>query len=316
MQMRFEIVPAAVGAPDDQFVEDSLLLCLAQMLGHVLEVMQGFVIHAALRVAALISTKTVAAATARQRAEKSFALLQFVETQIKEAGFVAIHKRQPQMGLRAQQYGQRLQMEAAIDKELRAGQLRGQVELTPEILSTAGEDGLGARLISVQVFGQVENAIQVSPGAAILAVLLRLAQGVANQFPGQNRFLAVRFVLRSRRLKIEAQRTVFLVARLELCQLTDIFASDHHDSLQSAVVVLVRPRLLEQFALEAVGDGRGTAQVFARGRDGGVDLSRLAIRNGSNFVHREPFDGVENKGLAVGAAGAIQGKLHQRDQLV
>src|SRR5713101_6981749 len=129
------------------------------MLGHVLEVMQNFVFHAALRVTAFVSAETVTAAPARQRVEESFALLQFIQAQIEKAGLMAIHKCYPQMGLHAQQYGQRLQMETAIDEELRARQLRGQVKLAPEIPLAAGEYSLGARLISVQVSGQVENAI-------------------------------------------------------------------------------------------------------------------------------------------------------------
>ena len=86
-------------------------------------------------------------------------------------------------------------MEAAIDEELSLCELRRQIEFSPDVPAAAGKHGFGPGLIALPIRGQVEDALQVSPGAAIAAILLRLAQGLANQVLGQDRLLAVRFVL-------------------------------------------------------------------------------------------------------------------------
>src|ERR1700685_1167863 len=56
--------------------------------------------------------------------------------------------------------------------------------------------------------------------------------------------------------------------------------------------------------------------MFARHLDGGSHLVRLAVRDDADFVQRKSLDGVQDKSFAIGAAGAFQSKLHQRDHLV
>src|SRR5207302_4146148 len=54
-------------------------------------------------------------------------------------------------------------------------------------------------------------------------------QRIANQILGQNCFLFVRLVLWRLRLKIKTESASLAIFRLELRQLTDIFACNHHD---------------------------------------------------------------------------------------
>ena len=107
-------------------------------------------------------------------------------------------------------------MELAVHEELGSRQLRRQIELAPEIAAAAGKHGSSARLVAVQILGHFEDAIQVGPCAAVLAGLLRLAQGSANQIFRENGFFAMRFVLRGARLEIETERRAFVAVGVEL----------------------------------------------------------------------------------------------------
>ena len=56
--------------------------------------------------------------------------------------------------------------------------------------------------------------------------------------------------------------------------------------------------------------------MLARHFDGGSHVIRLAVGDDADFIQRKSLDGVQDKGLAIGAAGAFQSELHQRDHLV
>src|SRR5579863_9377095 len=169
--------------------------------------MQGFVVDAALRMPAVVSCVTVAAAlTAGRRAEHPVTLFEFIQPEIEEPRLLAIDKCDPKTRLSAKQQSQRLQMELAVHEKLGSGQLRRQIELAPEIAAAAGKHGSSARLVAVKILGHFQDSIQVGPGAAILAGLLRLVQCAANQIFRENGFFVMRFVLRGARLEIETQR--------------------------------------------------------------------------------------------------------------
>src|SRR5579864_708795 len=103
MQLGFEFVPTGLVAADNQLLIEAFLESRAQVLGYAFEVMQGFVVDAALGMAAVVSGITVAAAlTSRRCAEHAFALFQFIESEIEEAGLLAVHKRDRKTRLRAQ----------------------------------------------------------------------------------------------------------------------------------------------------------------------------------------------------------------------
>src|SRR5579862_10033696 len=96
-------------------------------------------------------------------------------------------------------------MKLTINEELGARQLRRQIELTPEIFAGTGKHCLRARLVSVQTFSQSTNSLQVRPCVPVLSLLLRFAEHIANQIFHEDRFFAMRLVLRSGRFKIKAQ---------------------------------------------------------------------------------------------------------------
>src|SRR5579864_4132213 len=134
MQLGFEFVPTSVVTADDQFLEKAFLERSAQVLRDAFEMMQSFVVDAALGVAAIVSGVTIAVALASRRGtEQPFTLFQFVQPEIEEAGFLPIRQRHPQTRLGSQKLRQRSQMELTIHEELRSRQLRRQVELAPEI---------------------------------------------------------------------------------------------------------------------------------------------------------------------------------------
>src|SRR5579862_9202698 len=107
-------------------------------------------------------------------------------------------------------------MELVAHEELSTWQLRRQVKLAPPIVTPTGEHGFGTRLIAAQTLRQLQNAIQVRTGTAILAVLLCLALSVAHQIFGQNGFFAMGFVLRRVRLEVKTNRGVLTPRASEL----------------------------------------------------------------------------------------------------
>src|ERR1700730_10924619 len=120
-------------------------------------------------------------------------------------------------------------MELAVDEELGSRQLRWQVKLTPEIAAAAGKHCPSTGLIAMQILRQFQDAIQIGACAAVLVALLGLAQSLANQVLGQNGFFAMGFVLRSAWFEIETEGPAFVTGGVELSQLTDLFAGNHHD---------------------------------------------------------------------------------------
>ena len=82
-------------ATDDELVEGVFLQSLLEKFGHVLEMVQNFVVYASFGVAGIVAGKSVAATSPGKRVEKSFVFLDFIEMQIEEAGPVAIHKSYP-----------------------------------------------------------------------------------------------------------------------------------------------------------------------------------------------------------------------------
>ncbi len=96
-------------------------------------------------------------------------------------------------------------MELAVHKNSVADSCDGKSN-SRQNLGGAGEYGLGARLIAVQILGQFEDTVEVSRAQPFLPLLLGLAQCVANQVLDENRLFPVGFVLRSAWLEIEAER--------------------------------------------------------------------------------------------------------------
>src|SRR5438874_7215030 len=170
MQVGFKVVPVTLLAAEDQIIKQIFLQSLSQVLGHKFKMMESFILHATLGVATIITSETVATAAARQRTKQALLLFHFIQSQIEDASFVAIQQHDTDTGMRAQQRSQRLQVEATIDKKLRAGQLWWQIKLAPEVPVATGENGLGASLIAVQLPGQFHNAPQVTPQTYILAI--------------------------------------------------------------------------------------------------------------------------------------------------
>ena len=153
-------------------------------------------------------------------------LRDFIEMQIKQSRPVTIQNGHSQTRLPAQHHGQFVEVEAAVDEQLSLRELRRQIEFAPDVLAATGKHRFGPRAVALPVRGQVKDALQIGPGAAIAAVLLRLAQGLADQVLGQDGLLAVRFVAGPGGLKIETDRAIRSTA-LKFRQLTHIFAGDH-----------------------------------------------------------------------------------------
>ena len=173
------------------------------MLCHALEVVQGLIVDATLGMAAVISGVAVAAALPhRGCAEETSRSFNSSSRSSKKRGLwrstSATHKPgcAPRQGL---------QMKVTIYEELSSLKLWGQVKFSPEVAAAAGKHRPGAGLVTMQALRQFEDSMQVGPGAAVLAGVLRLVQGSANQVFRENGFFAMRFVLRSARLEIETQ---------------------------------------------------------------------------------------------------------------
>src|SRR5579862_1990023 len=118
-------------------------------------------------------------------------------------------------------------MESSVHEYLGAGQLRRQIEFAPEIVGATGEDCFGTRLISAEVLGNRQNAVEVRASTAVLAFFLRLAQGLTYQVPSEDGVFLMRLVLWSMRLEVKAQHAGFFAIGLKLGQLTNFFARNH-----------------------------------------------------------------------------------------
>src|SRR5437868_3486868 len=209
MQVSFELAPVAFLAPNDEVLEDAFFLLLFESLGHGFEVMHGLIPNAALGMAAIVSAPAITPATARQIVEQSFALGEFIQPQVEQPCSLTVHQSNAKPGLRPQQRCQWLQVETPIHEDLRAGQLGRQVEFAPEVPCSIRKNCLCPSLISAQIAGDIQNAMQGCAHLAILAVLLRLFNSVAHQVFGQNGLLAMRLVLRRLGLKIKAKRATW-----------------------------------------------------------------------------------------------------------
>src|SRR5271170_6194262 len=227
VQLAFELVPTDVVASNNGLLIEIFFKSCAQMLGHALEVMHGFVVDSTFE--ATCGVRITATVMSRGRVKYAFALFEFVHAKIEEARLLPIDECDAQARLRAQKQSKRLQVELATDEQMRFGELQRQIELAPEIAAAAGKHRAGAGLIAVKIFRQFENAIQVCAGASVFSVLFGLTQGFANQIFGENGFFAMRFVLRGTRFEIKAEGRTFVPIGVELSQLTHVFAGNHYD---------------------------------------------------------------------------------------
>ena len=75
MQVRLKFVPVRVLAPDNQLLVLALIVSLLQTLSHIFEVVQNFVIDAALGMPGIVSREAIAASATRQWAKNSVVLV-------------------------------------------------------------------------------------------------------------------------------------------------------------------------------------------------------------------------------------------------
>ena len=91
VQLRLEQWEVSVLAGENPFLEHGFFQQRFQSFSHILEVLANFVLHAALGVASVISSETIASATTRQRMEQIFTLGQLTQAQVENASPVTIH---------------------------------------------------------------------------------------------------------------------------------------------------------------------------------------------------------------------------------
>src|ERR1700690_825990 len=56
--------------------------------------------------------------------------------------------------------------------------------------------------------------------------------------------------------------------------------------------------------------------MFTRQLNGYSSVIGITVSNDGDFVQSKSFNGMQDKGFAIGTASALEGKLHQRDHLV
>ena len=171
MQLGFEQGAVGIVAGENPFLEHALFQQLLHRLGDVLEVLASFVFNPALGVASVIAGVAIAAAAARQRMEQVVALGQLAQAKIEDAGAMPVDQHHTQQRRRAQQVGQGLEVEMAVDEKLRAGKAGGQLIFAPDVLSGAGEDSFAVRAIAAQFARQAHDALDVGAGAVFLALV-------------------------------------------------------------------------------------------------------------------------------------------------
>ena len=175
--------------------------------------------------------------------KESFAFGEFAQSQIEEAGAMAINQHDAEAGKCSQQLSQGFQVEMAIHQKLRAGQLRRQIILAPETLRRASEDGLGMCAVAAQILREADDAIEIGAGRLIvftmtmtmtilllllpaaLASALQMSHGFAGQILGKDRLFLVGLVARRRGLKVEAESAGSRI--FKFCEFVDLLPSNH-----------------------------------------------------------------------------------------
>src|SRR5881227_2888946 len=154
-------------------------------------------------------------------------------------------------------------MEMAIDKQLRSGKVRLQVEFAPDLLLRAGKDRFAVSSIAAKLAREAQNTLNVSARAFFLALALETPRGFAGQVFDQDCVFFVRLVTRRGGLEIETYRTRFFI--LKFSQFSNLFAADTHGSSPHKNCELkIRRRRLER-----IGPGiRGPIRALcASGRE-------------------------------------------------
>src|SRR5208283_2149365 len=116
-------------------------------------------------------------------------------------------------------------MEPLVEKQVRFGQLRGDVELAPESALAAGKYRFGLAAVSTQGLGHAVDAVKVGACMTVSSFLFRLAKRIAHQVFELDRVLAVRLVQRRRGLIVKRNSTGF--RRVKIGEFSDVIACDH-----------------------------------------------------------------------------------------
>ena len=227
MQLGFEQGAVGIRAGENPFLEHTFFQQLLHSLGHVLEVLASLVFDAALGMTSVIAGISIAPALARKRMEQVFALGQFAQAKIEDAGPVPVDQHHAQQRGCAQQVRDRLEMEMAVDEKLRSRQVGGQIVFPPDVLRGTGKHSLAMGSIAAQLARQAQDAVHIGAGAIFLALAFQAAQGFARQVFDQNHVFLVRLVARRGGLEIKTDGTRICI--LKFSQLSDLFASNSHE---------------------------------------------------------------------------------------
>src|SRR6185437_9208702 len=120
---------------------------------------------------------------------------------------------------------QRFEMKTGIYDNLRLSQPSRKIQFTPYAQSATCKNGFATRVIAMQPFCNLQNALEVFPQGGVTGVALLAAQSLPHQVFDQNGLLPVRLVLRCLRLKIKADGRGY--GRFKLRKLANFFTRDH-----------------------------------------------------------------------------------------
>src|ERR1700683_5410335 len=103
MQMRSELRPVSFLTALNPVFKKTFLQGILNEVGDKLEMLARFIRDPALGMASVITREAVAASATRERMRKSLPFVEFAQTQIEQAGAMAIHQHHAQARKRAQQ---------------------------------------------------------------------------------------------------------------------------------------------------------------------------------------------------------------------
>jgi hypothetical protein len=228
LQLRLDLRPHVVAATDQEPVAAAALEVLFDAVCNQPEVLHGLVRLLALGMACVVAGVAVALAAPCQLIDEVFLLDDLIIQQLEDPRLSAVRKQNAGTLLAVQHRGQRLQMKTLADGDFWCQQLRGNVELAPELLLAAGEYGFCFPAAAMQRIDHAVDLLQVAAGGTVLAMFLRFAERVANQVLHQDGFLPVRFVGWRRGLIVKRDSATF--RRPKIGEFTDVIACDHSGS--------------------------------------------------------------------------------------
>src|ERR1700686_1130399 len=180
MELALQLGPVHVMATNDQCLKLFLLGSILQELGDYLIVPPEIIFLMTLRMAGIVSGISIASTMTWNRVHKNTVVTKLFKLNIEKTCPLAVPQRNPQARVFREDWDQRFEMKAPVNKKLGGCRHGGHIKLIPNAARAAREHGFGARLVAVQSFGKLQDSFKVVQSFSVAAVKLQLLHSFSN----------------------------------------------------------------------------------------------------------------------------------------